>query len=89
MSGPCRVGLAGLGEPVDPELAERLQQPVAAPAGLVEDERAVHQPGDAVHDVAMVRVGDGLRRLERKRSREHGEAPEDALLVFGQQVVRP
>ena len=79
MSDPCPVGLAGLSEPVDPELAERLQQPVAAPAGLVDDERAVHQPGDAVHDVAMLRVGGQPPPPREKRPGEDGEAPEDAL----------
>src|SRR5512132_2740034 len=77
------VGLAGCLEPLERELADRLEHPV--PLAGVADEVLVDQRFERVN----VRIGDSLTRRERAAAGEDGEAGEECLLRVRQQVVRP
>ena len=77
-----------------PELAHRLQQPVARGArGLVgDDERLVDQREDPVEHFPLVDTVAGdhrFRGLDRERTREHREPVEHAPLRLVEQLVRP
>jgi hypothetical protein len=92
---PNPLLLAALREFPERVLADRLEHPVArlaARAGPRPDERLLHQPPERPEQipVAVLPVGaQGLRRPQREAAREHGQAPEQHPLLFGEEVVAP
>jgi hypothetical protein len=80
---PQFVSLSGVLESLERELADRLQHP----------EAAVPEPDEALVDERLehVQIGaaDGLRCFESAAAGEHGQAGEESLLLFGQELVAP
>ena len=89
----CR--LAALGQPLQPELADRLQHREAwlVPRRLDPPQQTlVDQRGDAVQEIDAGLPGrrhDRLRRVEREAAGEDGQAAEERLLRGVKQVVAP
>ena len=77
------VGVGCLVEPLERELADRLQHRVARL--LAAEQVLVEQRAERVDFGAA----DGLGRLERAAAREHREAREQLLLALVEQVVAP
>src|SRR6478672_4298790 len=86
---PTQVVFASrLAEPLDRELANCLEHPVALlaePPGAAAEKALVEQGGERVE----VGLAHELRRLERAAAAERAEAREQCLLVLVEQVVRP
>ena len=86
---PAQFVLASrLAEPLERELANGLEHPVALLAersGAAAEQALVEQGGER----AEIGVAHQLRGLERAASAEHAEAREQHLLVLVEQVVRP
>src|SRR3954454_12668899 len=77
-----------LAQSLEPELADRLEHPVALlaePAGAAAEQALVEQGGERVE----IGVADELRRLEGAAAAEHAQAGEQRLLVPVEQVVGP
>ena len=85
--------LAARRQPLQPELAHRLQHPearLALDALLLAQQALVDQRGNAVEDIERpLRVDDRLGRLQRAAAGEDGQAAEEDLLLRGEQVVTP
>ena len=82
------VSFVGLVEPLQCELADRLEHPVALLAeatGAASHEALVEKGRERVE----IRFADRFRRLERAAAPEGCKPPEEALLVRVEQVVRP
>src|SRR5438067_1152035 len=77
-----------LTEPLERELADRLEQPVALlaePSRPAANEALVEQGGEYVE----IGVADDLRRFERAAAAEDAHPCEQLLLGLVEQVVRP
>ena len=88
---PCSdlVNLAGGGETLSGELADRLQHPQPSTGTVELDERLVHQRLELV-EAARARVrADGFDVGERATAGEHRQPPEQALLLLVEQRVAP
>jgi hypothetical protein len=91
---PDLVPVVVLGQPLLGELADRLQhgEPGLARGGLGPDHRRlVDQGGQAVQDVEaqLLRVADGLGRLQGPAAGEHRQPGEQPPLGAREQVVAP
>jgi hypothetical protein len=95
MATPNDIRLIVLLQPLQPELADRLEQVEADPTGLVRP--SAHQAGveqrlEAIQqcdaDVAMW-IADGLRGLQREPSGEHGQAAKQGAKVVVEEVMAP
>src|SRR5688572_3843351 len=85
---------AVLVQPLEAVLPHRLQQVVTGGglAGIHDEERLVHECGDAVEDVFRLQwIADAHRfgRLEGEASRENSEAAEERLLSMLEQAIAP
>ena len=76
--------LAGLGEPFQPVLADRLEHEQALVADWLEKAEV-----DERRKFAHLRFADRLSRLDRKTSREHREPPQQTPALVVEQVVTP
>ena len=77
------IGLPGLVEPAGREFADRLEHP--EPLVPVAEEALVDQ---RLHGV-QIGLGDFLGSVQRAAASKHGQPGEQALLLFGEQVVAP
>jgi len=83
------IPLAGVGEPLTGELADRLQQAEALSLRVELHERLVHQRLELV-EAATARLGaDGLDVGERAAAGEDGEPAEEPLLLLVEEGVAP
>ena len=89
---PGLVPLAALGQAVEPELSQRLEEPVPRLFEIDDlHHRLVDEVGEQVGDIGRVVVerADVLGRVEVEAADERGQPHEQSLLVGRQQLVRP
>ena len=89
MASTDEVRLCGVGEAVVPELSQRLQEPIAIRARLVDHQRPVDQPDDTTHGIDITVADDRLGGSEVERAGEHRQPPEHHTLVVVEQIVGP
>ena len=84
------LALPALGEPLDGERPDRLEQPVRARVEVAHDEALVHQRGQHGGEVEVVEQrSQRLERVEPEVGWEHAEVAQQLLLGLLQQRVAP
>src|SRR4029453_6549899 len=83
MTSSDHAGLAGLFQPLDGVLADRLEH--REPFALATDQALVEQGGERVE----VGLADLLGGVQREAAREDAEPPEELLLLLRAQLVAP
>ena len=86
------LGVAGVRQPVDGELADRLEHAVARARRRVvgDDERLPHERIERLQHVDLVAArGDGADAREIEPAGEHRDRPQQRPLALAQQVVGP
>ena len=86
--------LAGRDELLARVLADRLEHPVAHRVAVHEHERAVDEAGQTIFEIERIHpdgvvADDPGRHRDRPAPAEHGQAPEQAAILVGQEVPAP